>query len=326
MISVIIPVHNTEKFLPRCLNSVLNGTYRDLEILLIENGSSDNSLNVCNEYAAEHNNIKVYTAEKTGVAHARNLGLRNASGEYISFIDSDDYISPYMYEALMNCILKNGADMAFCECETGNKNEFDFNFPQENCDRIISFNEYCYNLYVREEVKYSFVTNKLYKRNLLNKIQFNENISYAEDRNFIIQYISRCEKIVHLPDKHYYYFRGNAQSICNSSDMNTRIDQLRALQYDYEFSKGLTTDPPPLFLCEFIAICMLRTADFRLKQARGGFDGKNHPELVEKIKPFVRKSFCNVLKAKHISKKDKLISLTNHCFPSFFNLIYKIIR
>lgn len=325
MLSVIIPVHNTEEFLPRCVDSVLNSTYRDLEILFIENGSSDHSLSICNEYAAKYDNIRVYIADKTGLSHARNIGIDHASGEYIAFVDSDDYIGPYMYEKLINCILKHDADIAFCEYETGNDTEFNFNAPETDSDEIISADKYYYHLYVKDNMIYSLVCNKVFKINKMRELRFNENIFYAEDRSFMVQYVARCKTLIHLRDRFYYYYRGNKQSICNSADIYTRMDQLHSLQYDYAFSESLT-DPPPTHLSEYIAVCMLKTADFRLKQARGGFDGKRYPELIEEIKPLGHKALRSVRKAKSISKKDKSTVLMNHYFPSLFKLIYKILR
>ena len=121
MISVIIPVHNVEKYLSRCLDSVLANTYKDLEIILVENGSTDNSLKICRKFEKRYNNIKVIISTTTGLSHARNIGIDYASGDYIAFLDSDDYVSPNCYETLMNLSKRTGSDFTFCNFIMGNE-------------------------------------------------------------------------------------------------------------------------------------------------------------------------------------------------------------
>ena len=112
-ISVIVPVYNVEKFLPFCIESIINQTYKDLEIILIDDGSTDTSLAICNEYSKKDKRIKVIHQENHGLSHARNTGIENASCDYLSFIDADDIISPYFYEYLMNLMQKNNVDISY---------------------------------------------------------------------------------------------------------------------------------------------------------------------------------------------------------------------
>lgn len=116
LISIIIPVYKTEQYLKRCVESVLAQTYQDLEIILVNDGSPDNSLKICYEYAEMDRRIKVVNKENGGVASARNAGIDLAAGEYIGFVDSDDYIEPDMFELLVGLINEYKADISICGC------------------------------------------------------------------------------------------------------------------------------------------------------------------------------------------------------------------
>ena len=113
MISVIIPVYNVEPYLRKCLDSVVNQTYRNLEILVIDDGSTDGSGAICDEYASDRR-MRIFHTENRGLSCARNLGLDEAKGEWIGFVDSDDWIEPDMYEALLKKAEETGADIVEC--------------------------------------------------------------------------------------------------------------------------------------------------------------------------------------------------------------------
>ena len=113
-ISVIIPVYNTELYLRRCLESVINQTYTNLQIIIIDDGSTDNSLKICTEYAQNDNRLIVYSQNNSGVSAARNKGLDMATGDYIAFVDSDDFIENDMFAKLLNTMVNNEADIIVC--------------------------------------------------------------------------------------------------------------------------------------------------------------------------------------------------------------------
>ena len=113
-ISVIVPIYNVEQYLRKCIDSIINQTYKNLEIILVDDGSWDNSPRICDEYAKRDNRIKVIHKKNGGLADARNTGLKMITGNYISFIDSDDYIEKTMYEKMIKVILKYNADIIEC--------------------------------------------------------------------------------------------------------------------------------------------------------------------------------------------------------------------
>lgn len=114
-ISVIVAVYNVEKYLSKCIESILNQTYKNLEIILIDDGSSDKSGDICDSYAKQDSRIKVIHRENKGIAYTRNEGLDTAKGDYITFVDSDDYIHPQMYELMMRKLREQNADVVACD-------------------------------------------------------------------------------------------------------------------------------------------------------------------------------------------------------------------
>lgn len=129
MISVIIPIYNVEEYLEKCVNSVLNQTYSDLEIILVDDGSTDNSGKICDELKNKDNRIIVIHQENQGLSAARNAGIAKALGEYIAFVDSDDYIMEDMYETLYKNLEKTDADISICKYQYVKKQQkIDFRF------------------------------------------------------------------------------------------------------------------------------------------------------------------------------------------------------
>ena len=114
LISVIIPIYNVEKYLNKCIDSIINQTYKNLEIILVDDGSPDNCPQICDEYAKKDNRIKVIHKKNGGVSSARNVGLINSTGNYIGFIDPDDYIEPIMYEKLLKVLKESNTLVSMC--------------------------------------------------------------------------------------------------------------------------------------------------------------------------------------------------------------------
>ena len=202
LISVIIPIYNVDKYLSRCIDSVINQTYKNLEIILVDDGSTDNSGKICDEYALKDTRIKVIHKQNGGVSSARNVGLDIAKGEYIGFIDSDDYIESDMYEFLYDLLIKNNTEISCC-------NKFDFNsitnkylpdkcFPKEG---ILSLNE------VLQDIGGGFhIVTKIFNKNLINNIRFNEKFAIGEDLLFCFKVLKNSKKTIFKNIAKYYYY------------------------------------------------------------------------------------------------------------------------
>lgn len=218
LISVIIPVYNVEQYLDRCVQSVLNQTYRNLEIILVDDGSPDRCPQMCDEYARLDSRIRVIHKENGGQSSARNRGLNVASGNYIGFVDSDDYIASDMYEMLLKCINNYDADIAMCDytrkSNTLEKDKTDF---ETECRNIKLYTAHDIDmLFFRTHGEKSFysVWNRIYKRDMVKNIYFIENL-INEDVLFTYEIYKKANKIAFLPSKKYMYYK-NPQGITRS--------------------------------------------------------------------------------------------------------------
>lgn len=233
LISVIVPIYNIESHLERCIFSIINQTYINIEILLINDGSTDKSGEICISFSKIDHRCKTFHTQNKGLANARNLGLKNAKGDYISFIDGDDYISPIMIESLYNAIIKD--EYAFSMC-IGKQ------IPQHITSTFITKNETLgyqdvyqaelfTNLYKtsHQEVQYQVVWNKLYKKSILKNVffkktssedtEFNNRVFLKTSKAIIIKnelyhWVQRENSLTHQLINHYYINRCYSYYLC----------------------------------------------------------------------------------------------------------------
>lgn len=196
MISIIIPIYNCEKFLPRCLESILSQSYSDYEVLLVNDGSTDGTAMVCNEYVAKSKGKFRYIEKKNGgVSSARNIGLNNVKGEYICFVDADDYV----HQDYLRCLYEaysEDADLVICGYH--NPELCIFNIEAINsADEIIKL--------ILGKVNNTCVWNKLFRYELLDNIYFADDIYMGEDALFCVEYAKRCNRAVVVNKALYYY-------------------------------------------------------------------------------------------------------------------------
>ena len=172
-ISIIVPDYNAEKYLQRCIESILAQTFRDFELLLIDDGSKDNSGYICDEYAKMDSRIKVIHKENGGLSDARNVGIQASSGSYIALVDSDDLIAQNFIEELYKCCIKSNAMIAVCSySKFSNEDEIIISNNQGNA-QIISGRELVKQIYRGQAGKFGFVAwNKLYSRKLFDSVQY----------------------------------------------------------------------------------------------------------------------------------------------------------
>lgn len=225
-ISVIVPVYQVEKYISECIESVLAQTFTDFELILVDDGSTDNSGKICDLYAKKDNRIKVIHKENGGLSDARNKGLENASGKYFMFVDSDDYIAPNMAECLYKNISESRADIAVCNYryvfEDSKKD-----FSTENKAEILDGKEIFYNR--KNERNYGFWTvawNKLYKAEALENIRFRFG-KYHEDEFWANDIYQMDIKVVTVAECLYYY-RQRGNSIMSNQNIKKCFDLIEA--------------------------------------------------------------------------------------------------
>ena len=204
-ISIIVPIYNVELYLPRCIDSVLSQSFSDFELVLINDGSTDQSGDICDEYATKDSRIKVIHQDNKGVSYARNRGLDVATGEYIAFVDPDDYIDGRMYEILVRKIEEVKADIAICSFAFVKNSTV---MAQDSGEKCQLFNkEQALEYYFNEKLPfdYSFLWNKLFHKNLFKNIRLNSNLFVQEDSEALIRFLDLCSSIVYTPDALYFY-------------------------------------------------------------------------------------------------------------------------
>ena len=211
-ISIIVPVYKAEKKLARCIESILNQTLKDFELILIDDGSPDKSGQICDEYAQKDSRINVIHQKNKGASAARNNGIKVARGEYIGFIDSDDYISKNYFEKLITAT-KQGADIAVCNylsiSPNGNADKMNHGFKdgsllnRTDIEKILYFN--IFNN--KNTIGYFQLWNKIFRRDFItsNNIFINEKMSFGEDMMFVLECFRECNSIAFSENTGYYY-------------------------------------------------------------------------------------------------------------------------
>lgn len=224
-VSIIVPIYNAERYLDKCIKSIVGQTHKNLEIILVNDGSTDGSLDICKKYVDNDERILLINKENGGVSSARNKGLENITGDYIGFVDSDDYISSDMYQKLLSAILENEADISECGYF---KIELDDNTIIKHSlqPNVIKGNYNCLYNYLKQNNTQNFNCNKLYKKTTFNGVKY-PNYKYSEDYVVNVQTHFRCNKKVTISDSCYYYIIHNGNA--TSQDFNgNKLDIIRA--------------------------------------------------------------------------------------------------
>lgn len=319
MISVIVPVHNGSKYIERCIDSIAKSSYENIEIIVVENGSTDNTQEICKKLSEKDDRIRLFSTEQCGVSNARNIGIDNAYGDWISFVDADDYISPVMLHQLMETTFEYSADLVFCDLIHGNEEFFDFSEMGCSIDGLknakkMTLDSFFYETYLRAQYKYSVVFNKLFNRRTLGEIRFNRNLYYIEDRNFVIQYALKCKNIISIPDKLYYYYK-NTDSISNSADQQQRMGQVYATLSDIDVLKRRGAKP---LYCDYVFANLLQLADFRMRQAKK----YQCQEIQNELRPIISEAKTFVFRGK-LKIKDKIRFLGEHYYYMIREILNK---
>lgn len=221
-ISIIVPVFNVEKYVERCIESLVNQDYDNIEIILIDDGSEDNSLKICKDYEKKYKNIKVYSKNNTGVSDTRNLGIEKAIGDYITFVDSDDFIAKDYISNVVNVIKYN----QFRLIRTG------YTLIRDEKEKKLSFIEEDTKEQNLEDVIKGILTTNLLnsscmffiEKNFLNenKIRFKNDIQYGEDLLFSIECYANVEKALYINNTGYYYYY-NSDNSSSTTNIDKRI-------------------------------------------------------------------------------------------------------
>lgn len=234
-VSVIVPVYNVELYVNRCVDSIINQKFKNFEIILIDDGSTDNSGKICDEYAQKYDIIKVFHKKNGGLSSARNCGIDRAKGEYIAFIDSDDFIHHDMLSTLYNNIIKYNTDISMCDFlkVSDEKTNCILDIIKDETTIILSGEEAQYELYKENPVEFVVAWNKLYRKKIFKDLRYEEGRIY-EDEFIIHKIFNKIKSIVYVHSRYYYYYiRDN--SIVNSKFNIKNLDATYALKDRADF-------------------------------------------------------------------------------------------
>lgn len=318
-VSIIVPVYGVEKYIDKCLNSLVKQSLKEIEVIVVNDGTKDNSQKIVDKYVKKYpDKIKSYIKENGGQGSARNYGLKKASGEYIGYVDSDDFVEKDMYKKLYNKAKENNYDIVVC----GNYNVSE-DYQNKNIDAFINnYNTDLENIFFGKMA----VWNKIYKRDILikNKLEFKEKVWY-EDLAFTLKAIMNSNTFAFIDEPLYDYLIREGSTMNNSNvQRNLEIldafnDILSYIQHNKKeeyFSK-----------IEFLAIDHIYiSAIVRVLKAEA--DDKVKRETINKLIDYMNKKFPNYKNNKYIntlSKNRKIIyKLINMKMYGLINLIFKV--
>lgn len=243
LLSIIVPIYKVEPYLRQCIDSIVLQTYRNLEIILVDDGSPDNCPAICDEYEKTDKRIRVIHKENGGLSDARNAGLDIATGDLIGFVDSDDWLAPDMYEELMQTLLETHADIAICGYieSTGKRELAKKSLAGQR--KTYTVEEAFRELLLSGEIM-QVMWNKLYRRNLFDDIRFPKGETF-EDGAVFFKLFGKCSCIAHT-GKVGYYYRKRSESI-TFTDYNTLVKQIRK---NYEHLLSYLTEHYPTLVNE----------------------------------------------------------------------------
>lgn len=230
MISIIIPIYNTEKFLQKCLESISSQTFVDFEVLLIDDGSTDSSAKICKRYAEKDSRFKYFYKNNGGVSSARNLGLKKSSGDYITFIDADDFVSiDYLKNAAAD-IKKNDADILkypYVKKLKKISKKYNFTYPKNILIQSRDYKELIYP-FILSSNDLCNVCGSFYKKEIAKTTNFDKDITIGEDYLFAIEALQKS-KSIYFSKKHTYYYVVNSNSATHKNTKEQRNILLKTI-------------------------------------------------------------------------------------------------
>lgn len=249
-ISVIVPVYNSEKYLSSCIESIVKQSFSDFELILVNDGSTDKSGLICDEYVKKDKRIRVLHQKNKGQAAARNSAIKVAKGCWIHFVDADDLIHPKMLESLYSTVKRDKVRMSMCGAEEAEKVSCHFFETIDSKFNIYNVNEdYLKNLYLNVKYRYWVVWGKLIDINIVKKIPFSEGKVY-EDNAVVCQWLYEAKKVADT-DANLYFYRINTLGTTKSGFSVKRLDYLWALEEQIFFFDRIEYKDMLKELCKF---------------------------------------------------------------------------
>lgn len=312
MISIIIPIYNVEKYLPKCIDSLINQTYRNIEIILVVDGSPDNCSQICKQYAKMDNRIIVINQDNAGVSAARNAGLNVAQGEFIGFVDPDDWVEPEMYEGMLKAIQEKKSDLAICG--------YNYYDEQGKVDIKRLYKDNQTEFIKQEEVMYRFfdmpptvrhgVVNKLFRTSILNDIRFLEGLHSSEDVFFLCEYVNKINNAVVIHKPYYCNLVRNGSATHGGLSIESLAESFNA--HDRMYIDAIRLYPKlkrhaQAFLLD---VCTLKYNESKRKLDNLTNDQKNKVNIrIKEMKKYIKKNAFKAIFNREIYWKTRVMYL-----------------
>jgi len=319
LISVIIPVYNIEAYINKCVESVVNQTYKNLEIILVDDGSTDNCPEMCEEWAEKDNRIKVVHKQNGGLSSARNAGMDNMHGEYVVFIDGDDYIENNMIDVMYANIMKDNYDICVCN----------YSFVDKNY-HFISSSNYKNAVLTDEQIMLEFLKtslfnpwyawNKLYKCSIIKKYNFryDEAIKWGEDYPFNYMYFKVIDKMISIDDALYNYLTEREGSITYT----ITSEQINRWKFHKQivFSEKNNQNNYVIAFTQYASI-LANIAREIVRTNNKAFMNKQFKEIVNEIKI----NYNDFMKLENLNKSVRFEIKLIHFSPVLFKILYRLL-
>lgn len=319
LISIIIPVYNAELTLERCLNSVIAQTYKNWEAIIVDDGSTDLSAQICEKFKNADNRVYYIKQQNLGVSEARNNGINKAQGKYISFLDADDYLESNYFETMQNVMKKESTDI--CICQNYNVT------PNFNIDCTKLFTKIPKQITTIKSNEYDFfsplshwtVWGVLYKKEIIGDLSFRKDLFVGEDTYFLSEAIKKANKITFIDNRLLYYVI-SLKSACHGDYDEKKHTEIKAWK---EIDKLFLDRPEQLksIRAKFTEICAKNMKNYFLNK------NKNkvlYSELKAEYRRNVPYAISESLKSHKFISVIKFISI--YCFPSLMSRVYGILK
>lgn len=311
LISIIVPVYKVEAYIHRCLKSIISQTYRNLEIILVDDGTPDNSGCICEEYAEKDNRISVYHKENGGLSDARNYGIRKSKGEFITCIDSDDYVDKDYISYLNELVHKYGTKMAICQHRTFYDNGSVVDHGGHGDDILET--ELCLKRMLYHDVIDTSAWGKLYHRDLFLTVEYPKGKIF-EDIGTTYKLISQCKEVaVGYESKYNYIFHNN--SLVNGSFNKKKLDMLEMT--DVMAEEVLVNYP------NLKKAVLRRQVYARFSTLNQMLNEDNYNEERQEIIKFIKISTRSILKDKDAPKRDKLALILLNVNYNLYRIVWE---
>lgn len=318
LITIVVPVYNVGAYLlNRCVNSILYQSYRKLEIILVDDGSTDESSAICDDWATRDDRVKVVHRKNGGLSAARNTGTKKAKGKYIAYIDSDDWIEVDMIKCLYETLIETDSDMSICGIilTDGEKKEF-LPWYEEKC--VFCMND-AYEELIKNKKITSHAWNKLYKIDIVNKVPFPEGKIY-EDIRIMHEVFRLCKQVVVVKEYFYNYYR-RTNSIVSTPKLYNKLEYSAAFRDRYEYVKKYTPQYKEIVLSQVASSIAFSIVQNQFSKE----ERKKYKDELLRAKKFLRTRRVNKIIRKNCTCNVRMYYYLAAVFWGFGNVIYRLL-